>query len=64
MLYRAAGTQRSSARAGRVSVPLSGRTSAGALRLGGHRLTVVARTADGRRAQAVLTFTVVARSAR
>lgn len=63
-LYRKAGTQSRAASAGRVSMPLSGRTSGGALQLGAHRLTVVARTADGRRAQAVLTFTVVARSAR
>jgi hypothetical protein len=57
------GTIRRTAGAGRISVPLTGRLGRRSLQLGRHRLRVVA-AADGRRAQSVLSFTVVPRSAR
>lgn len=64
VVYRMAGKVRRTASPGRVSVPLTGRFGRRSLRLGRHRLRVVATTSDGRRVQAVLMFTVVPRSAR
>ncbi|HST42204.1 MAG TPA: hypothetical protein VLK58_21975, partial [Conexibacter sp.] len=63
VVHRTVGTIRRTAAAGRISVPLTGRFGSRSLQQGRHRLRVVA-TADGRRAQSVLSFTVVPRSAR
>jgi Tol biopolymer transport system component len=57
-LYRAAGTGSAPAKAGDVDVPLTGRTSTGALTPGTYRVTAVARAADGRTSAPVTsTFT-------
>jgi hypothetical protein len=59
--YKPAGSSTSSARAGTVSLALTGRLGATALKPGTYRVTIAERTADGRRSSPVtLTVTVVA----